>query len=120
MRRITGYKTASQVGEENKNRVNDLSLFLNRFYVETDQSQLHPLPRLTGLMRSLHNNVTDYTAASQQIVTPGFTSPAPVTPTFQIDHFTMKDKTEKVHVEQLEADNQTEDEVEDFQQASPK
>lgn len=35
MRRITGYETPHQVGEENKNRVNDLSLFLNGFIAET-------------------------------------------------------------------------------------
>lgn len=35
MRRITGCKTTSQQGEDNKNRMNDLSLFLNWFIVET-------------------------------------------------------------------------------------
>lgn len=64
-----------QVGEENKNRVNDLSLFFHRFSMETRPAVPTPL-LLTGLMRTLYIHLTESTAASPSTSTPGFTSSA--------------------------------------------
>lgn len=67
MRRIIGCKMLGHVGEENKNRLKELSLFYFLTNMETSPTVPTLSLRLTGLMRSLHNNVADYWGSPLQL-----------------------------------------------------